>query len=172
MPPLNSQQRVAISGLILSASAFVALVVSEGFSPVAYVPTKGDKVTIGHGSTTHLDGSPVKMGDTTTPVKALQRSLAYLDNQTTQLKRCVKVPLHQVEFDTMSDFAYQYGINALCKSSIVALANKGDYAGSCRAYLAYRYAAGYDCSTPGNKRCMGVWIRQQERFKKCMEAQK
>ena len=29
----------------------------------------------------------------------------------------------------------------------------------------------YDCSTPGNKVCRGVWTRQQARHAACMEAQ-
>lgn len=168
---MNNNQRIAISVLVLSAGAFTKLLLEENYTGTAIIPTKGDVPTVGFGMTQRPDGSPVRMGDTTTPAEAVKRSLAYLDNQTTQLKRCVKVPLHQAEFDTMENFGYQYGINALCKSSIVALANKGDYVGSCRAYLAYKYSAGYDCSTPGNKRCRGVWTRQQERFKTCMEAQ-
>ena len=29
----------------------------------------------------------------------------------------------------------------------------------------------FDCSTPGNKVCRGVWTRQQARYAACMEAQ-
>ncbi len=47
----------------------------------------------------------------------------------------------------------------------------GSTAGACEAYLQYRFVAGYDCSTPGNRRCMGVWTRQQERYSACMQAQ-
>ena len=39
------------------------------------------------------------------------------------------------------------------------------------ALLAYRFSGGYDCSTPGNKRCAGVWTRQLERYETCMELQ-
>lgn len=167
-------KRIAISGLALSAAAFVALVSEEGFTDHAVIPVKGDVPTIGYGSTTHADGTPVKMGDTTTPVKALQRSLSYVQKQDMQIKRCVTADLHQKEYDVMANFGYQYGINALCKSSMVRLANAGDYAGSCRAYLEYRFVAKYDCSTlvdgKPNKRCWGVWTRQQKRYKDCMEA--
>lgn len=170
--------RVAVAGLALSAAAFVALVSEEGFTDKAVIPVKGDVPTIGYGSTTHADGTPVKMGDTTTPVKALQRTLLYVQQQDMQIKRCVTAELHQAEYDVMANFGYQYGINALCKSSMVRLANAGDYAGSCRAYLEYRKVgppgAKYDCSTlingQPNKRCWGVWTRQQKRYKDCMEA--
>ena len=163
--------RKAVAGLSMSAAALVALVVQEGFTPTAVIPVKGDVPTLGYGSTTHIDGAPVRMGDATTPVKALQRTLAYTQKQDAQIKQCVKVPLHQVEYDVMADFGYQYGIGALCKSSIVAKVNAGDYAGSCAGYLKYRYVAGYDCSTPGNKRCPGVWMRQLTRYQTCMDAQ-
>jgi len=163
-------KRLAISALVLSGSALVALVAQEGYTDKAIVPVKGDVPTLGHGSTTHADGTPVRMGDTTTPVKALQRTLAYVQKQDMQIKQCVTADLYQIEYDTLADFGYQYGIGALCKSSMVRLANAGDYAGSCKAYLQYRFVAGYDCSTPGNKRCYGVWTRQLKRYNDCMGA--
>jgi len=163
-------KRIAISALVLSGSALVALVAQEGYTDKAIVPVKGDVPTLGHGSTTHADGTPVRMGDTTTPVKALQRTLAYVQKQDMQIKQCVTADLYQIEYDTLADFGYQFGIGALCKSSMVRLANAGDYAGSCKAYLQYRFVAGYDCSTPGNKRCYGVWTRQLKRYNDCMGA--
>ena len=168
---MNSNQRAAIAGLAFSASALVALITQEGYTSKAIIPVIGDKPTLGNGSTTHADGTPVKMGDTTTPVKALQRTLMYTQSQDAKIKQCVTAPLHQVEYDTMADFGYQYGIYALCKSSIVSRVNAGDYVGACEAYKAYRFVAGYDCSTPGNKRCYGVWTRQLDRYNTCMGAQ-
>ena len=164
-------QRKTIAGLALSAAALVALIVEEGYTDRAVIPVKGDVPTLGNGSTTHLDGSPVRMGDTTTPVKAVVRTLAYVQDQDAKIKRCVTAPLHQGEYDIMANFGYQYGIYALCKSSMVRKANAGDYVGSCNAYLQYKFVAGYDCSTPGNRRCYGVWTRQLERHAQCMALQ-
>jgi len=167
--------RKAIAGLALSASALVALVAHEGYSETAIVPVIGDRPTLGYGMTQRPDGSPVQMGDTTTPVKALQRTLAYVQKQDIQMRGCITAPLHQGEYDELADFGYQYGIRRLCESSMVRLANAGDYAGSCKAYLQYRFAAGYDCSTTingkPNKRCWGVWTRQLERYNQCMSYQ-
>ena len=42
---------------------------------------------------------------------------------------------------------------------------------ACQALLRYRFSAGYDCSTPGNRICPGVWTRQQARHAACMAAQ-
>jgi len=167
----TSRQRVAISALALSAAALVARVTHEGYSDTAIIPTKDDVPTLGFGNTTRADGSKVQMGDRTDPVKALQRTMLYEEKSADAIRRCVKVPLHQVEFDIYSDFAYQYGAGALCKSSITTALNDGRYADACKALLQYRFAAGYDCSTPGNKRCWGVWERQKTRFEKCMAVQ-
>ena len=165
------KQRIPAALLALSASALVGLAVSEGYTPVAVIPTVGDRPTVGFGSTFREDGSPVRMGDTITPQKALGRSLAHIAKDESVLKGCITAPLHQAEYDLLVDFSYQYGAVTACKSSIVGLVNQGRYAEACNAYLKYRFAAGYDCSTPGNKRCMGVWTRQLERQKTCLGAQ-
>ena len=47
----------------------------------------------------------------------------------------------------------------------------GNYVAACNALLKYKYAAGFDCSTPGNRICSGVWTRQLKRHAKCMAAQ-
>jgi GH24 family phage-related lysozyme (muramidase) len=174
-----TRQRILVAALTLSAAAFVGRAVHEGYTDGAVIPVKGDVPTLGFGMTQRPDGTPVRMGDRTNPVEALQRTLAYTLRDDAQIKRCVTVPLHQAEYDLMSDFAYQYGVGALCKSSIVDRANAGDYAGSCAAYLMYRFvgkgAQRYDCSTTvdgrPNKRCWGVWYRQQQRHAQCMAAQ-
>lgn len=162
------RKRGAIAAIVLSASALVGLVVQEDYTGTAVVPVKNDRPTVGFGSTFREDGSPVQMGDTTTPPKALARTLAHIQKDESQIKRCVTAPLSQVEYDLMVDFAYQYGTKALCASTIVREANAGNYEASCRAYLLYKMVGGYDCSTPGNRRCPGVWARSQARYRQCM----
>jgi lysozyme len=164
-------KRSHVAGLALSASAFVGLVTNEYFTDTAVIPVKGDRPTVGFGSTFKEDGSAVKMGDTITPTKALARSLSHIQKDESKLKRCVTAELSQVEYDLMVDFAYQYGTTALCESTIVKAANSGDYVASCKGYLEYKFVAKYDCSTPGNKRCAGVWTRSKKRYDTCMDAQ-
>lgn len=163
-----NRQRSAIAGIVLSASALVGLALHEGWSDTAVVPVKNDRPTVGFGSTFREDGTAVRMGDTITPPKALARTLAHIQKDESQIKRCVTAPLSQVEYDLMVDFSYQYGTKVLCASTIVREANAGNYEASCRGYLLYKRAGGYDCSTPGNRRCPGVWARSQERYRKCM----
>jgi lysozyme len=168
---VNPAQRIAVALLSLSAAAFVGRMVQEGYTDGAVIPVKGDVPTYGFGMTERPDGSPVRMGDTTNPVEALQRSLAHIQRDEAGIKRCINAPLHPTEYDLLADFAYNYGVGTLCKSSIASRTNARNYAGACEAYLMYRYAGGFDCSTPGNKVCSGVWKDSQRRHRLCMEAQ-
>lgn len=171
---MNAQlrRRIAVSMLSLSAAGFATWQASEGYTPVAVIPTKGDVPTIGHGSTRYEDGSPVRMGDTITPARAevLARNL----NGQAEKQFAASIPgvkLHQDEFDLYMDFIGQYGIGTWRKGSPRKSLLAGNYVQACNDLLKYRYAAGFDCSTPGNKRCAGVWTRQLERHAKCMAAQ-
>lgn len=164
--------RKAIAGLSLSAAALVTLVMHEGYTPQAVIPIPGDRATVGFGSTFNPDGSPVKMGDTVTPQKALRMSLAHIGKDELNLKRCVTGELTQVEYDTLVNFAYWRGSGGACRSEVVKQINAGNYLASCDAYLNLdsRRAAGKDCKDPAN-RCRGVWLRAQERHAACMSAQ-
>ncbi|MGO1272302.1 MAG: glycoside hydrolase family protein [Pseudomonas helleri] len=169
---MSARQRVSVGLLTVSLAGFGAWKASEGFTDRAVIPTKGDVPTIGHGSTRYEDGKPVKMGDTITRPRAelLARNLMTQDER--QFAASLPgVKLHQVEFDLYMDFTGQYGIGNWRSSSMRRDLIAGEYAQACTDLLKYRYAAGFDCSTPGNKRCWGVWSRQLERNAKCKAAQ-
>lgn len=163
--------RVAIAALSFSAAGFVGIAMQEGYTDRATVPTKNDRPTVGIGSTFRDDGSPVQMGDTIDPVRAIQRSVAHIAKDEAGLKRCVTGPMSQAEYDVLVDFAYQYGVPATCRSSIVRHINAGRYVEACNAYTLYKYSGGYDCSIPGNRVCSGVWKRNLERRDRCLGAQ-
>lgn len=162
--------RTTVAALSLSAAALVGLALMEGYTDTAIIPVKNDRPTIGFGSTFREDGSAVQPGDRITPPKALARTLAHIQKDEVGLKQCVTAPLSQTEYDLMVDFAYQYGVKVLCNSEMVRQANAGNYEASCRGYLRYKWVGDYDCSTPGNKRCVGVWSRSKARYEKCMDS--
>ena len=166
------KNRIAIAALSLSAVGFIGIISSEGYSAVAYVPIANDRPTLGFGSTFHENGAPVKIGDTTTPQKAMRKSLLHIGKDELNLRRCVTGNLSQQEYDILIDFAYWRGSGGACRSEVVANINKGDYVSACEAYLALdsRRAAKNDCAIRSNN-CRGVWIRAQERYAKCMAAQ-
>jgi lysozyme len=166
-----NKARAVVAALSLSAAAFLGIIQQEGWTEQAIVPVKGDVPTVGPGLTKREDGSPVQLGDTIKPVDGVRRSLLHIQKDEAGIKRCVTAPLTQVEYDTMVDFAYQYGVQTLCNSTMAREANRGNYVASCAGYLLYKRVAGYDCSTPGNRRCPGVWTRSLKRYNACMGAQ-
>ena len=115
----SATPRQIVAVMSLSAAGLIGLVVRESYTDKATVPTQGDRPTVGFGSTFHPDGSPVKMGDTVTPQKALRMTLAHIGKDELNLKRCVTGELSQAEYDLLVDFSYQYGSVTACKSSMV-----------------------------------------------------
>lgn len=161
-------RRIYVAALSLSAIAFAGIVAEESYTGRAVVPTKNDRPTVGFGSTFRDDGSPVQMGDTITPVHAIRRSIAHIAKDEVGLRRCVTAPMSQTEYDVLVDFAYQYGVSTTCNSTVVRQTNAGRYEHACDGYTLYRYSGGYDCSTPGNRVCSGVWARNLARQAKCL----
>lgn len=172
-----------------------ARIAAEGFSADPIIPVRGDVSTIGHGATRYDDGTRMTMADPPiTRERARDLAMNLLEQQ---YGACVRDSLgdtqvHVAEFAQAVDFAGQYDCGAWRRSLMLAHTRAGDYAGACNAYLAYRFMTraqplqGYsafqwdeaghpkrwrfDCSTPGNRICRGVWIRQQARHAACMEA--
>ncbi|MHB1098654.1 MAG: lysozyme [Burkholderiales bacterium] len=124
------QPRTVIAALTLSASALVGIALNEGYVDTAYVPVKGDVLTIGYGNTQN-----VHVGDKTTPTRALVRLLSDANSHSEGIKRCITSPLYQYEFDAYSSLAYNIGVNAFCTSTLVIKLNSGDYAGACKQVL-------------------------------------
>ncbi|CAB3698196.1 hypothetical protein LMG3458_02503 [Achromobacter deleyi] len=176
--------RVAVSLLGLSAAGFSAWVANEGTSPAVpgpagttllapHIPTKGDVPTVGHGSTRYEDGTRVQMSDppiTRKRAEELARNLGN-DQHRCLVRTLPGVALNQTEYDKYHDFVGQFGCGNWQKPlSPRTWLLKGDYSNACAALLNWRFSAGYDCSTPGNKICRGVWTRQLERYEACTGA--
>lgn len=162
----SSAMRIAIAVLTLSAAGLVGLAVDEGYSDKAYKdPVRGAAVpTLGFGTT-----QGVKMGDTTTPVKALQRKLADVQQMESFIKQCVKVPLYQHEYDAYVGFAYNVGPTRFCQSTLVKKLNAGDYPGACREMLRWTWAGDIDCALPENRQqCGGLVERRQRAVAACL----
>lgn len=147
-------KRTTVTALFLSATALVGLVMHEGYSDHAIIPVPGDVPTLGFGST-----EDVKMGDRTTPPKALARTLTDVQKYEGAVKKCVKVPLHQHEYDAYIQLAYNIGPTAFCNSTLVHKLNAGDYAGACTAILSWNHFKG--------KPLRGLTIRRQKEYQLC-----
>lgn len=163
--------RIPVKFLSISAAMFIALAGHEYYTDTAIIPTKNDVPTMGFGSTVKEDGTRVKMGDTITPVRAVRLAGLHLSKEEQIFRASIAdVALTQVEYDLYMDFVYQYGSGTWGASSMRRHLNAGHPYKACESLLLYKYSGGYDCSTPGNKICAGVWTRQLERHKKCTAA--
>lgn len=171
-----NRQRTLVAALAISSAGFAAWQASEGYSPTPYIPTAGDVLTIGHGSTRYEDGTPVKLTDppiTRERAEQLARNLMAKDEQLFRAS-IPGVKLYQDEYDLYLDFVGQYGIGNWRQSSMRRHLLAGEYRAACDALLKWRFQAGRDCKLPQNwgpKGCRGVWTRQQERHAKCIAAQ-
>jgi lysozyme len=146
--------RVKIAALTLSASALVGIAGWEGFKGNAYQDIVGIW-TIGFGTT-----AGVKKGQTIDPVKALQRKLDDVKKFEGALKQCVKVPLHQHEYDAYLSLAYNIGPTAFCNSTLVRRLNEEKYDLACREILRWDKA--------GGKAVRGLTLRREAEYRQCM----
>ena len=154
------KHRATIGALSLSAAALVGLVAHESYTDKAVIPVKGDRPTVGFGSTFRDDGSPVQMGDTTTPPKALARTLAHIQKDEAGLKRCVTAPLSQAEYDAYVSLTYNIGVVAFCSSTLVTLLNAGKYREACEQILRWDRFQG--------KPLRGLTLRRQREYQQCI----
>ena len=141
--------------LVLSASALVGIAVHEGYREEAYIPVPGDVPTIGFGAT-----EGVKMGEKTSPERALIRLLNDSNKFQNAVKRCAPVPLHQYEFDVYVSLTYNIGEGAFCKSTLAKRLNEGDYEGACREILRWNKFRGRELP--------GLTKRRTEEYRKCL----
>lgn len=146
--------RIQVGALVLSAAGLIGIVSYEGYSDKAYIPVPGDVPTIGFGTT-----EGVKIGEKITPVPALRRALSDINKDEKQIKRCVKVPLHQSEYDAYSSLTYNIGSTAFCNSTLVKKLNSGDYSGACAEISRW--------DKQGKKVLRGLTIRRAEERKTC-----
>lgn len=147
--------RSTAAGLVLSAAALVGILSHEGYRDRAYIPVPGDVPTIGFGTTGN-----VQMGDTTNPVKALQRSLQDVSKFEAALRRCVTAPLHQHEYDAYLSLSYNIGSGAFCQSTLVRKLNALDYAGACGEIMRWDKFKG--------RALPGLTARRQAEYKLCI----
>ncbi len=146
--------RTRIAALVLSALALVGIASHEGYTDKAVIPIPGDVPTIGFGTT-----GGVKLGDKTTPVQALQRTMKDIQAKESAIKKCVKVPLYQYEYDAYISLAYNIGTGNFCSSTLVKKLNTQDYAGACKEILRWNRAQG--------RVVKGLTVRRQQEYAQC-----
>lgn len=157
-------KRSLVGTLALSATGLVGIATYEGYSSSAYNDGAGVQ-TVGFGSTRTAGGQPVKAGDATTPVRALQQLKADADATQRALARCLgAVALSQGEWDAYTSLAYNIGAGAFCRSTLAAKLKQTppDYAGACEQILRWDRAAGLQLA--------GLTARRKAEHAQCVGA--
>ncbi len=149
--------RMQLAGLSLSAAALVSLAVYEDYREEAYIPVPGDVPTIGFGET-----QGVKLGDKTTPVRALVQLMQSADAHARGVKKCLgeDTALYQHEFDAYVSLTYNIGVGAFCRSSIPVKVKAGRYEDACKTILLYNRA--------GGKVLRGLVNRREKEYAQCI----
>lgn len=156
----KSRSRVAIASLTLAASTLVGLALQEGYTDGTVIPVPGDVPTKGFGTTRNQDGTPVKMGDKTTPQRALVDLLRDANKFEQAVKRCTPVPMYPYEFSAFVSFTYNVGEGAFCNSTLARKLNAGDYESACRELLRW--------DRVGGRQVRGLTVRRQAEYKECI----
>lgn len=120
-----------------SPRGMAALAASEGIVPAVYLDSVGVK-TFGIGVTHWAVGEkqmakfPVNMPSDLNA--AIDEAVDWFDEVLVQyesgVRKYVKVPLYQYEFDALVHFAYNVGVPNLSRSKLLRKLNAGDYAGA------------------------------------------
>lgn len=147
--------RIQVAALSLSAATLVGIALHEGYREDAYIPVPGDVPTIGFGTT-----EDVELGDKTTPERALVRLLKDANKFESVIQTCVKVPLHQYEYDAYVSLTYNIGAKAFCSSTLVKKLNNQDYSGACQEVLKWDKFRG--------KPLPGLTKRRQQEYRQCI----
>lgn len=160
--------------LVLSAAGLIGVATHEGYRDATY-DDGGGVQTIGFGTTTHPDGTPVKPGERTNPVRALIMLNAHVNATEQAMRACIgPVPLAQFEWDAYVDLAYNVGIGKSGVSDGFCYAKRGgysglvtalhqhppDYVGACKQILRWNKVNGQIVH--------GLVIRRERGFRQCM----
>lgn len=139
-PPSTERTKTFLSEVmnVTISDAGMALVQQfEGLRLTAYRDVVGI-LTVGYGHT----GKDVKPGEEISQTQARALLISDLQAAVAVVNHVVKVPLTQNQFDALVDFAYNAGIGALTRSTLLLKLNAGDYAGAAALFAEWDHAAG------------------------------
>ncbi len=126
----------------------------EGLKLSAYKDSAGIP-TIGYGNITYIDGTKVKMGDSISQEKADQTFRYYADKFANQVDAVVIATLNQNQFNALVSMAYNIGIGAFSKSTLLKKVN----ANSCDKTIRDEFMKWVNS---GGKKIQGLVNRRQK----------
>lgn len=145
--------RLAVTALTVTLAGITGTKLYEGKHNAAYVErVAGNQVVTvcyGHTRTAVLGMVYTDEGCDKLLLDDLNRIYA------PAVRRLVKVPLSQGEFNALVDFAYNLGVGNLASSTLLALVNQGRYDEAALEFHKWKFVNGVNCYIPANK-CGGI----------------
>ena len=132
---------IAIDQMVVSLFGIDLICGFEGLRLKAYDDGVG-VWTIGFGTTIYPNGIRVKKGDTCTEAQAKAYMAYDLKKFESTVNSAVTVPLNQNQFDALVSLAYNIGIGAFSKSTLVKKLNAGDIRGAVEQFDVWVNAGG------------------------------
>lgn len=143
-----------VTGRKISPAGIAIIEEFEGFQSEAYRDPgskDGKPITCGFGSTRHLDGRPIQLGEVWSREYALEvraRDLLVFEAGVNQLVGTA--PTTQAQFDALVSLAYNIGLDidddayaeGLGDSTLMKKHLEGDYAGAQAAFRSWRFNDG------------------------------
>lgn len=114
----------------LKFTEFKELAKWEGLRLEAYMPTPNDVWTIGYGHT-----KTARPGMRITEAQAMELAMGDLKWSSDAVKKRVKVPLNQDQFDALVLFVYNIGEKGFSESSVLRNVNKGDFKAAEKSFM-------------------------------------
>ena len=132
---------IAIDQMVVSLFGIDLICGFEGLRLKAYDDGVG-VWTIGFGTTIYPNGIRVKKGDTCTEAQAKAYMAHDLKKFESAVNNAVTVPINQNQFDALVSLAYNIGIGAFSKSTLVKKLNAGDIRGAAEQFDVWVNAGG------------------------------
>lgn len=143
--------RVAVAAIAVSAAGSAGIIVHEGMINRVYLDPIGiPTVCAGHTKTvTRAD-----LGKVFSPARCQELLRQDLHDAEQAVKRSVKVPITQAQYDALVSFTFNVGGGALHKSTLVRKLNAGDCWGAGAEFARWTMA--------GGKHLRGLEIRRAD----------
>ena len=149
-------KRFKVGVLALSGAGLIAIANFEGFEEKAYIPVPGDDPTIGFG---HKDERMPLDTFISVPdaLKLLGQDTKHAEET---IKKYVKVPLTQSEYDAYVSFSYNVGAGNFASSTLLNKLNASDYEGACNELRRWVFSSNVKYQGLVNRRDMENLICQ------------
>ena len=134
--PTILKTRVVATVLALSSLGAMGIVAHEGLRQVAYVDPVG-VVTVCAGHT-----STAKLGQVKTEAECAELLKVDVKHAEAAVKRLVKTPLTQPQFDALVSFVFNVGETSFAKSTMLKKINLNDCWGAGKEFSKWTFAGG------------------------------